>query len=171
MGTPWYVMQVRAGSEPTVCKKILKMVEPDLYESVFVPMIEMVYKQQGEYKKVWRAMFPGYLFVISDRIDQVHYACKQIVEMTKILRGDLGFQRLPDDEVSFLLSLYDDYYQLGMSEGVVEHDKIVVTKGPLCGHEGSIRKIDRHKRIAFVEMAFLGQTTLVRMPLEIVSKI
>ncbi len=171
MQTPWYVIQVRAGSEQTVCRKILKLMDSSLYETAFVPMMEIVYKEAGKYNKVWKAMFPGYLFVISSQIEQVHFFCKRIPALTRILREGMTFQQLPEQEVQFLLSLYDDCYRLGMSEGVMEQDQIFVTKGPLRGHEGRIQKIDRHKRLAFVEMDFLGRETLVRMPLEIVSKI
>ena len=38
------------------------------------------------------------------------------------------------------------------------------------GYEGGIQKIDRHKRLAYVEIKMLGRTTVVKLGLEIVSK-
>ena len=58
-----------------------------------------------------------------------------------------------------------------MSKGFIIGDAITVTEGPLKGYEGSIKKIDRHKRMAFVELPFLGKETRVRIPLEIVDKL
>ena len=57
-----------------------------------------------------------------------------------------------------------------MSEGVIEGGTIKVLSGPLMGYEGSIQKIDRHKRLAYVEIKMLGRTTVVKLGLEIVSK-
>lgn len=37
---------------------------------------------------------------------------------------------------------------MGMSEGIIEGDRVIVTRGPLRDLEASIIKIDRHKRLA-----------------------
>lgn len=41
---------------------------------------------------------------------------------------------------------------LEISEGIIEDDKIIVTKGPLLGMEGFIRKFDKHRRNAWIEI-------------------
>ena len=53
---------------------------------------------------------------------------------------------------------------------IILNSKIIITSGPLVGNEGIIKKIDRHKRIGFVEFSFMGQPQLVKLPLEIISK-
>lgn len=57
-----------------------------------------------------------------------------------------------------------------MSCGVIENDKIIITDGPLMNLEGYITKIDRHKRIAYVDVELLGKITRVQVGLEIISK-
>ena len=57
-----------------------------------------------------------------------------------------------------------------MSEGIIEGDQIIVTRGPLCGKEGLIQKIDRHKRKAWLEMKMFGREQRVEVGLEIVEK-
>ena len=51
-----------------------------------------------------------------------------------------------------------------------ENDKIIINEGPLIGLEGLITKIDRHKRIAYVNVELLGKLTRVQVGLEIISK-
>ena len=51
------------------------------------------------------------------------------------------------------------------SQGVIEGDEVKVTKGPLKGQEAKIRKIDRHKRLAFLEMHMFGRTKVVKVGL------
>ena len=58
-----------------------------------------------------------------------------------------------------------------MSKGYIEGTQVFVTDGPLKGQEGRIKKINRHKRIAIIETPFMGKTTTIHVPLEIVSKI
>ena len=43
--------------------------------------------------------------------------------------------------------------------------------GPLQGKEGYIKKIDRHKRRAFLEMPMFGRVQKIQVGLEIVAKI
>lgn len=57
-----------------------------------------------------------------------------------------------------------------MSKGVIEGDRVMVTRGPLKGHEALIARIDRHKRLAWVDMDMFGRHKTIRVGLEIVSK-
>ena len=57
-----------------------------------------------------------------------------------------------------------------MSTGYIEGDHIIITDGPLKGYEALIKKIDRHKRIAFIEINLLNQPNIIKVGLEIISK-
>jgi transcriptional antiterminator NusG len=50
-------------------------------------------------------------------------------------------------------------------------DKIHITDGPLKGRESIVRKVNRHKRLAWIEIKFMGEARLVSVALEIVDKI
>jgi transcriptional antiterminator NusG len=54
--------------------------------------------------------------------------------------------------------------------GVIEGDRIIVTKGPLQGFESLIKKIDRHKRKATIEITLMGLPLAVDVGLEVISK-
>ena len=57
-----------------------------------------------------------------------------------------------------------------MSVGYIEGDACTVTSGPMQGFTGVIKKIDRHKKIAVLEVEFFGRNTEVTVGLEIISK-
>ena len=46
-----------------------------------------------------------------------------------------------------------------------------ITSGPLVGMESRIKKINRHKREALVEMEVMGAVREVRVMLEVVGKV
>ena len=56
------------------------------------------------------------------------------------------------------------------NNGILENEKVVVLEGPLKGREGLIRKIDRHKRLAWLEIEMFGRKTKFEVGLEIVRK-
>lgn len=55
--------------------------------------------------------------------------------------------------------------------GFIRGDRVFVTLGPLQGRESVIRKIDRHKRRAKIELEFMGDRRIFDVALEIVSKV
>lgn len=172
--TNWYVIHVSTGCEHKLRDMIVKQLEQTNipYEDCFVPTIEFVQKVNQKYVTKEKPMFPGYLFLICtpEQIGEVATSLKQVMGFTKILGESQTFIPLYPQEVEFLLGFSDDNHNVGLSCGFIENDKITVTQGPLLGKEGLIKKINRHKRIAEVELLFMGRTTKVQVPLEIITK-
>lgn len=168
--TNWYVVQVMTGTEERTVESIKQLLSPDCYELCFVPMQEVPYKKDGKYIKLTKPLFPGYLFLITHDIDQVNTELWKLAGFTRILGSAGSFIPMPPEEVEAFRSLTDQNYNVSLSKGYIIGDQITVTEGPLKGQEGRIRKIDRHKRVAMVEMPFLGKITGVRVPLEITEK-
>ena len=115
-------------------------------------------------------MFPGYLFVITDDPDALKPHLRQCPEMSRILGIDgKPVPLLPHEEL-FLKTLTNDGDTVDMSVGVKVGDRIIVNEGFLQGRESCIRKIDRHKRKAWIEVDLLGETRLAEVGLEVIAK-
>ena len=91
---------------------------------------------------------------------------------TRLLGGTNDrFLPLSSDEVAWLNAFTDvQTHVVGMSEGVIEGDDVRITKGPLRGMEAQIAKIDRHKRLAWLDIRMCGREKQVKVGLEIVRK-
>lgn len=57
------------------------------------------------------------------------------------------------------------------SIGFIEGDKIIITSGVLEGMESIIKKVNRHKREALLEVNIMGDARQIKVALEIVKKI
>ena len=57
-----------------------------------------------------------------------------------------------------------------LSTGIIENSQIRILEGPLVGMEGTIRKIDRHKRKAWLEIEMFGRTVEMQVGLEVIAK-
>lgn len=57
-----------------------------------------------------------------------------------------------------------------LSTGIIEGDHVIILNNPLMGHDSLIRKIGRHKRLAFLEVDMLDRKKTVKLGLEIVAK-
>lgn len=62
--------------------------------------------------------------------------------------------------------------EVGISRIAVEEgNQIRILSGPLKDLEGQIRKVNLHKRIAEVEMEFMGSRSVVYLGVEMVERI
>ena len=54
---------------------------------------------------------------------------------------------------------------------VEEGNQIRILEGPLKNLEGKIKKVNLHKRVAAVEMEFMGNKSVVHLGIELVGEI
>ncbi|MDN0069534.1 antiterminator LoaP [Collinsella ihumii] len=168
-----YVLQVPGGHEKATRGLLMNMLgEKGLIGECFVPLFEAMRRRNGEWGREKRLLFPGYVFVTTNKIVEVAQSLRSLPFFAKVIGGrDEKYLPLSDEEVAWLQALTDvDSHTVELSTGVIEGDQVKIWKGPLKGQEALIKKIDRHKRLAFVEMHILGRTKLVKVGLEIVSK-
>lgn len=167
----WYVIQVRTGKEQWVVKACDLLIDEPCLSKSFIPFSKRLRKYRGEWVERTEILFPGYVFMISDDPTRLYQALKKIPDLTKMLgKNKQEIYHLPEDEVTFLKSFGEEEQIVDMSTGYIEGDKIIVECGPLRGKEGLIRRIDRHKRIAEIEIEFLGEQRKAKVGLEIVRK-
>lgn len=167
----WYVIQVRSKLEEKIKKSCEMIISKEFLKECFIPRNLRLKKINGKWIEVEEILFNGYVFLVSDTPDELFLELKKIPDLTKMLgKSKNEIFPLYDDEVEFLKSLSNDGHVVEMSTGIIINDLVNITSGPLQGKEGIIKKIDRHKRIAFIEVELFGKTTIAKVGLEIISK-
>lgn len=167
----WYVIQTTSGQEHNCIELCKTKVDTELYDDIFVPM----YVEKKRYNKKWhealKVLFPGYFFIETDKIDEVYKALKSVERFTRILQNADAVSPITEQEQSFLKSIMDEDYVVSCSTGMIIGDKICITSGPLADHCGLIKKIDRHKRKAWIDVEIFGRLTPAEVGLEILTKL
>lgn len=171
----WYVIQVTSKQE----KKTLDRLQSALRASsdidssrveAFIPLREVMRHKNGEWISTTEIIFPGYIFVSTKDADELAFLLKDVPAFTRVLGDSERFVPLSNDEVSMINAFGGDEHLVRMSEGVIEGDEVRILNGPLFAHSGIIRKVDRHKRVAYVEMSIMGRKKDIKLGLEIVKK-
>ena len=165
----WYVIQVYTGKELEIAQQCRERVA-DKGEDVFVPLAERWTKIRGERTLITSRLFPGYVFIETERIEDFYKRLNRIYAMTKVLRTGDEMTPIQKEEEEYLRKLGGDEHVVKYSEGYIEGDKLVVTSGPLKDFEGKVKKILRHKRLVVMEVSLLGQTVEVTLGLGGVEK-
>ena len=117
-------------------------------------------------------MFPGYLLMVTRDMDACATRLGELAApgFLHLLTTPDGLPAsLPVREARLIAELAGDSRCVAASEGAIVDGRLVVYRGPLAGREDLITKIDRHKRMAYLDMSLLGRPC-VRMALEVVSK-
>lgn len=167
----WYVVQVKSGHEKKIAEKCRFLIPKDILNECFIPEYVIKKKYQGKWQQVQDILFKGYIFLISDHIDELFSELKKIPDYTKVVgKKKEDIFPLEDGEIEFLKSFENDKHIVDISIGFIEGDTIFITEGPLQGKEGLITKIDRHKRIANISINIFGKVITAKVGLEIVSK-
>ncbi|ACV22257.1 Transcription antitermination protein nusG [Slackia heliotrinireducens] len=167
----WYVIQVGTNQEDRVIGLIRSFVGKDVLKEAFVPQVEVMRRSRGQWQKRKELLLPGYVFVIATDPEKLNQALIDVPAFTRLLGNDVSFTPLLDDEIKFLEAFTaPDRRIVRMSKGVIEGDQIIINEGPLRGQTGLIKRIDRHKRLAYLEMTVMGRKKMIKVGLEIVSK-
>lgn len=166
----WYVIQVRTGTEEEIRRQCENIIEKDILERSFIPYWEQMKRYQGEWHKEKTILFPGYVFLVSGDEDKLYHRLKKVIGLTKLIGTGREIVPLDEAEVRFLLEFGGEEQIVSMSKGIIKNDKIVVTTGPLKGKDGLIRKIERHKRRAYLAIEMFGKKIETQVGLEIVAK-
>ena len=166
----WYVIWVESGKEHKVRGMIESQVPAETYDRIVIPEKRIQKKFKGEWKEVQSVLFPGYLFVVAEDITEFTSALNAVPEFTKMLNMDNEIAAIYPEEEAVLKRLVDADEIVKISEGIIENDKIIVLDGPLKDMEGTIKRINRHKRVALIQMELFERVMQVEVGLEIVEK-
>lgn len=166
----WYVIQVRSGTEESIRIQCKRKISQDILPECMVPHYEEQRKYRGEWHTRERILFPGYLFLVSEYLDDLYQNLKQVIGMTKLLGTGREIVPLTQEEIDFLLQFGGKEQVVTFSQGLIEDSQVKILSGPLKGMEGFIKRIDRHKRKAYLEIPLFGRVLNAQVGVEIVGK-
>lgn len=170
----WYVLFVQTGREHKV-EQFLKERLDSVNFMPFVPLQEILFKKAGTVKRELKPLFPGYVLVESrlssqefiKRIGSLIYASPNIIVLLRYSDTEIAMK---EAERQLLLALCNDGHCVESSSGIIEGDRIYVTHGPLKGCESLVRRINRHKMQAWIEIELMGELRTINVALNILEK-
>jgi len=175
----WYIFFALTGREQHITNRLNQHFHNEAFTTftAFTPMLEVLFRNSGKVHKEMKIMFPGYVFIESElcSVEFLQYASHLIrtsKDIIKILKyGDSDEIAIREDERTLLMLLCNDNHCIETSVGFAEGDRIYIEKGPLEGRESMIRKINRHKMEALIDLEIMGGLRRVAIGLEVLRKI
>lgn len=166
----WFVVQCMSGTEEEVRLLCERRISRKVVSRCYIPYYKEKRRVRGEWKQLKKVLFPGYLILAAMDADELNSELRKAGLFLKLLRSGEIITPLTREEQLLLLRLGGEEQTMEMSEGIIENSVVQIYAGPLRGMEGCVKKIDRHKRKAWVELPMFGRVQLVEVGLEIVAK-
>lgn len=160
----WYVIQVLKGREDAMAELIGRVVPGNVLDECFNPKYATETKVRGVWTPVERSLFPGYIVAVSDDPVALEQKLLRLEEFARVLRQGDAFVPLSGEEIELIGAFTARGERVvPLSRGYKAGDRVVVTEGPLVGHEYLIKSVNRHKSVAVLEVDLCGrpQRTLV----------
>lgn len=167
----WYVIWTATGKEDAVRLEIVKAVPKDCYDRCFIIKKQEYRKCNGQWRTVDRILFPGYLFIETDKVKEFYFYLKKLPGFAKILCTGQYLTPVSREEEKWMKRLVLEGENVAVSTGIIENQTVHIKSGPLQGMEGLIRRIDRHKRRAWLHTKMFGREMDICVGLEVIEKI
>ena len=161
----WYAIQTFTGKEEQLTKMIHRMVPSECVGECFVPYFEQLccWHQQNQIRIL--RLFPGYIFLSTDNIENLFQKLKMVPAMTKIMTaGAFEFAPMDDIEAEFLLQMMDHDHIVRLTYVATDgRNHVSHMSGPLEECRDHIRSYQFRKRFAQVQMQIAGQEKMARV--------
>ena len=163
----WYVMWVRARHEEEIIRQCKKLLDDD--EDVFVMYVEKLRRTGKEWTAHRELAFKNYIFADVKDVDDFRVRIRKIPDLTKILQVGTEIVPIYPEEEEFLKSIGGKDHVIKPSRGHYEGERVMVTEGPLKGHESVIKWVDRRQRLVGIEIQLMNRTVEVKLGAEFVK--
>lgn len=154
----WYVLFVLVAKSDKLCSILTKK-----GIDAFIPQME--YYRRDIKGNALKPLFPGYVFVRSEMeqsdFDNFLYKLgEQRDGLIKQLKED-GVSALRKEEIEMFNKLLNSEGILEMSQAFIEDKRAIVTNGPLIYYQDHIVKVDKHNKLAYLDIEFMNRKILV----------
>lgn len=150
----WYLLKCPKGDETDYVQKYEKLADPKELQEVVCFEYHRMIRYGGNWHLERRTLLPGCIFLSGTRAMELKEKAVSLIPC----------------EPSCLIELCQEGNLVAMSKGVIKNGNTIVTSGPLKGREPWIRRIDRHRRTAQIEIPLGNQKAQVTVGLEIYEK-
>ena len=160
-----YCMLCRTGAEKSVANNITKRYPGWI---AIAPVKIQQVKRQGQWVNDEVILLPGYIFLYSDDDLPINLR-SHVNHLYRALEYGKGLRRLTGTDAEYAAWIYRHQGAIGSSKVIAEEGQAIqVIDGPLLDCQGTIIKLDKHKRRAMVEFSFDGQKRVVSISVECV---
>jgi transcriptional antiterminator NusG len=163
------VLSTYSGSEWKI-KRSLEELFGDRYD-LYLPCRELFHAVNGDYRRVIRPLFPGYIFIYKEIEDLLlHIRNYRIGNRLHPVRHNYAPAMVGKDEMEFLMQMTGPDGLVKISEGIInENCTVEIISGPLKNLTGRILFINKRKKKAKIRINMLNREVQLTLGLDVLN--
>jgi transcriptional antiterminator NusG len=173
----WFVLFVQSREEQRIAERIQNKLDAEKYV-VFVPTRDYAFRNgNGKFEVQQRPWLSGYVFIVTtagegECLEAVTPFVHQSADIYKFLSngGEVDSVKLSERDKSVMTTILDENFNIPALEAVLVGDKVQIMDGTLEGMGGKVKRVNKHKRIAVLEIEMFGTTIECEVMLDILAK-
>lgn len=157
----WYVMRTVPNQEEMAAELIRRTIDPSLWQSCRVLRKQKLFRADSKLILETKRMFPGYLFLKTDRVHEIAEILSRSREYSRLLEnGKDEVVRIEEKDLAFLKQVCGEKLDRPMGLSKVEVDEegnLVRIEGILKPYSESIVRKRLRKRYVLAEVGLFGR--------------
>jgi len=174
LGRRWYVIHTYSGYEDQVRDSLMQRIETlgmqDKIYNVIVPTERTVKIKNGKRKTIVEKIFPGYVMVEMEVMDDSWYVVRNTPGVTGFVGSGTTPVPMSETEVTNIIKRMKDEsptVELDIEKG----NSVIVVDGPFKNFEGKIIEVDTNKSKVKVLCNMFGRETPIELDFLQIKKI
>ncbi len=166
---PWYVVHTRSRHEYKVSTGLIQK-----NITTFLPEIESWSKQKDRRRKILLPLFPGYVFVYFNDLDnKSKLSILKTAGVVKILgkKGNTESIPVPDNKIDAIRRFVNSKTEIFTIQFPREGESARIIDGPFAGIEGVVVKCNVKKELFVVSIDLLQRSVAIQLKGFQISKI
>jgi len=169
----YYAIQVKTRGEEKFMRLFSALHPHDCF-SMHFPQRRIDIRRKGIIRQSMTAVFPGYIFIESEREDIVahQWDFRRTDGFYRFLKSNQMISPLADRDLELVLHFISKGPVAGISRVFFnENARIVVVDGPLMGLEGRIIKVDKRKKRAKIKLNLYDDSFAIDLGFEVIDSL
>jgi transcriptional antiterminator NusG len=161
----WYVVRTKTNKEEIILEKILKEskdgILKDKINNAIAPKEKIISLKKGERIYKERFIFPNYVFVSSNALDDLKDFIKDCPNAMGLLKTKTGKTKMvrEKDIKKFLIPVVEE--EQIVECGFIKGQKIKISDGPFSGFDGIVEQVKNRK--IKVMVSIFGSKSLIEL--------
>jgi len=175
MAHRWYAIQTYAGSEQSVKKAIINLVQDhgiaEKLEQIVVPTEDVIEVKNGKKKITERSLYPGYAFAHLDLDTELWHLIQSLPKVGRFIGESKKPTPLTEKDIALILEKAEKKGAPKPKIFFENGESVRITEGPFANFTGSVEEYDMVHGKLTLNVSIFGRSTPVEILYSQVEKI
>lgn len=171
----WYAIQTYSGSEMSVKKAIMKLIEDnhmqERLEELVVPTEDVIEVKNNKKKITERSLYPGYVFIKVDLDTDLWHKIQSLPRVGRFIGESKKPTPLTENDINNILEKVQNRAAPKPKVMFETGETVRIIEGPFANFTGTVEEYDMEHKKLKLNVSIFGRSTPIEIEYQQVEKI